>query len=220
MLFVVGVCGASTKSIMSTVGVGSGWRGVGKKDPAAWIRHVTDRIHDRQPVTVGSFAQQYPKYVGRPFNSQSMDFQTRNTNSLTTTEGLLSPYNDPSQPSEDPAEMEFRALSRKQIVMTKIFRFQGLFLDAEASLTGFLLLPRDTNRIQVLCSLADVYCDLGSPGRVYSLVVPEIKINQTRRGKAFRRLSVSEIDAFLGQLFSATYPTWTQVTSYYMCEPL
>jgi uncharacterized Zn-finger protein len=44
---------------------------------------------------VGSaFAQQYPKCMGQPFNSQSMDFQTRNSNSLTTTKGLLSPYNN------------------------------------------------------------------------------------------------------------------------------
>jgi len=47
---------------------------------------------------VGSaFAQQCPKYMGRPLNSLSMDFQTRNTNSLTTSKGLLSPYdNNPS----------------------------------------------------------------------------------------------------------------------------
>jgi len=40
------------------------------------------------------FAQQYSKYIRQPFNSQSMDFQTRNTNSLTTTKGLLSPYDN------------------------------------------------------------------------------------------------------------------------------
>jgi hypothetical protein len=34
---------------------------------------------------------QCPKY---PFNSLSTDFQTRNTNSLTTTKGLLSPYDN------------------------------------------------------------------------------------------------------------------------------
>ena len=44
---------------------------------------------------VGSeFAQQWPKYMGRPLNSLSMDFQTRNTNSLTPTKALPSPYDN------------------------------------------------------------------------------------------------------------------------------
>ncbi|KAF4632605.1 hypothetical protein G7Y89_g5516 [Cudoniella acicularis] len=43
---------------------------------------------------VGSvLAQQCPKYIGRQLNSVSIDFQT-NTNSLTTTKGLLSPYDN------------------------------------------------------------------------------------------------------------------------------
>ena len=45
-----------------------------------------------------SFAQQYPKYMGGLFYSQSMDFQTRNRNSLTTTKGLLSPYDNNRSP--------------------------------------------------------------------------------------------------------------------------
>jgi hypothetical protein len=44
---------------------------------------------------VGSaFAQQWPNYIEQPLNSLSMNFQTQNTNSLATTKGFPSPYDN------------------------------------------------------------------------------------------------------------------------------
>jgi hypothetical protein len=54
------------------------------------------------------------------------------------------------------------------------------------------------SRIQVLCSLADVYCDLGLPAQAEAILAPEIERNENRRGKTFRRLLVSAIDANIG----------------------
>ncbi len=72
------------------------------------------------------------------------------------------------------------------------------------------------NRIQVLCSLTDAYCDLGLPKKAYAILAPEIETERTkaRRGKPFRRLLVSEIDASLGQsLYSDAARTIQEVMS-------
>jgi tetratricopeptide (TPR) repeat protein len=99
----------------------------------------------------------------------------------------------------NPSAKELRVLSSKQVTVAKIFRSQGRFEDARTTLETCL--RQNVNRIQVLCSLADAYCDLGLPKKAYAILAPEIETerNKARRGKPFRRLVISAIDAILGQ---------------------
>lgn len=52
-------------------------------------------------------------------------------------------------------------------------------------------------RYHVICGLADAYTDLGCPHRAHKILEPEIKSfrSEARKGKPFRRLLVSAIDA-------------------------
>jgi len=80
---------------------------------------------ENQSYTFDSaFAQQWPTYIGQRLNTVSMNFQTRNTNSLKTTKGPPSPYdnlptsmgssgsqqkpmNASQQPSWQPSQQDF-----------------------------------------------------------------------------------------------------------------
>jgi tetratricopeptide (TPR) repeat protein len=99
----------------------------------------------------------------------------------------------------DPSAKELRVLSSKQVTVIKIFRSQDRFEDVRTALETCL--RQNVNRIQVLCSLVDAYCDMGLPKKAYEILAPEIKTerNKARRGKLFRRLAVSAINAVLGQ---------------------
>jgi len=105
--------------------------------------------------------------------------------------------------SQNPSMMECRVLPGQAVTVAKIHRSQGTFAEAQASLESCLklLLPQDVNRIQVLCSLADMYCDLGFPEEACAKLTPEIEIERIKgmQGKAFRRLLVSAIDADVGK---------------------
>jgi tetratricopeptide (TPR) repeat protein len=102
--------------------------------------------------------------------------------------------------SYNPSLMEGRVLPGRKVTISKIYRSHGAFAEVRSSLESCLkiLLPQDMSRIQVLCGLADVYCDLGLPEQAHAILAPEIKRNESRRGKMFRRLLVSAIDAELG----------------------
>src|SRR2546423_5067328 len=102
-----------------------------------------------------------------------------------------------------PSPMELRVLPSKLVVEAKLYRSQGHFNTVQKYLEECLpaLLPQDANRYQVICSLADVYCDLGLPENADALVTPEIIFQRGSgtRSKALRRLLVSAIDADLGR---------------------
>jgi tetratricopeptide (TPR) repeat protein len=92
------------------------------------------------------------------------------------------------------------------VTVCKIFRSQGLFLDVRERLELCLLYPGSSNKIQILCSLADVYCDLAEVGgdsispkarnsldTVRHLMDLELNKRSTN-SKAFRRLKVSQTE--------------------------
>jgi tetratricopeptide (TPR) repeat protein len=105
--------------------------------------------------------------------------------------------------TENPSLMECRELPRKAVVVAKIFRSQGNFAEVRTTLERCFetLRPQDSNRFQVITGLADVYCDLGLAEKAFAKVAPEIEIEENKgsRGKSYRRLLVSAIDADLGQ---------------------
>ncbi len=94
--------------------------------------------------------------------------------------------------------MEFRVLPSRAVTIAKIYRSQGLFTDVRSRLESCLMMlfPPDTNRCQVLCSLADVYCDLRLPDKAYKLLIPDIEKERKKvsKTKSFRRLLVTLID--------------------------
>jgi len=94
--------------------------------------------------------------------------------------------------------MECRVLPSRTITVAKIYRSQGLFTDARPSLESCLrtLLPQDSNRCPLLCSLADVYCDLHLPDKANELITLEIEKERQKvaKTKSLRRLLVSLID--------------------------
>ena len=94
--------------------------------------------------------------------------------------------------------MECRVLPSRAVTIAKIYRSQGMFADARSRLESCLrtLFPQDANRCQVLCSLADVYCDLRLPDKAHKLLVPEVEKERKKasKTKSFRRLLVTLID--------------------------
>lgn len=76
---------------------------------------------------------------------------------------------------ESPLLIETRVLPSRTVTMCKIFRSQGMFPDARERLELCLLHPQDMNRPQVLCNLADVYCDLTLPEKAEELIGPEVE---------------------------------------------
>jgi len=94
--------------------------------------------------------------------------------------------------------MGCRVLPGRAITVAKIYRSQGLFTDAQSRLESCLttLLPHDSNRCPVLCSLADVYCDLHLPNKANKLIIPEIEEEKQKivKTKSLRRLLVALID--------------------------
>lgn len=97
--------------------------------------------------------------------------------------------------------MECRVLPSRVITVAKIYRSQGLFAEARPRLERCLtvLLPQDTNRCQVLCSLADVYCDLRLPDKAHGIIARDIENERKKvtKTKSFRRLLVAVIDAHI-----------------------
>ena len=96
--------------------------------------------------------------------------------------------------------MEHCVFYSKTVVVAKLFRYQGRFQDVVQILEECLKLPfSQMNRIQLLCGLADAYCDLGSPDVVHTPLKTEIEAQRKKsaRGKQFRRLLVCVIDADL-----------------------
>ncbi|KAK0889498.1 hypothetical protein LTR02_015407 [Friedmanniomyces endolithicus] len=61
---------------------------------------------------------------------------------------------------ENPSLMEIRVLPSKNLLISKIFRAQGRFVDAQCVLQQCPLLPNDTYRYQVISGRADAYNDL------------------------------------------------------------
>ena len=113
-------------------------------------------------------------------------------------------YNDAIEEVDDwrtskyPSLMECRVLPSRAVTIAKIYRSQGMFADARSGLENCLttLFPQDTNRCQVLCSLADVYCDLRLPDKAHNLLIPEVEKERKKasKTKSFRRLLVTLID--------------------------
>ncbi|PVH90945.1 hypothetical protein DM02DRAFT_664503 [Periconia macrospinosa] len=95
-----------------------------------------------------------------------------------------------------PSLIETRALPARTLTISKIFRSQGMFPDARRRLELCLDHPQAMNRSQVLCNLADVYCDLDLPGKADDLISPEVEGGRKRatKMKAFRRFLVSAMD--------------------------
>lgn len=94
--------------------------------------------------------------------------------------------------------MECRVLPSRAITIAKIYRSQGLFVEARSRLESCLmtLFPQDTIRCQVLCSLADVYCDLRLSDKAHKLLIQDIEKERKKvsKTKPFRRLLVTLID--------------------------
>ena len=94
--------------------------------------------------------------------------------------------------------MECRVLPNRAITVAKNYRSQGLFTVAQSRLESCLpaLLPQDLNRCQVLCSLADVYCDLHLPDKADKLILPEVEKEKQKpvKTKSLRRLLVVLLD--------------------------
>jgi hypothetical protein len=102
--------------------------------------------------------------------------------------------------SQEPSLMEQCVFRSKAVVIAKLFRCQGHFDKVVLTLEESLKLPfPQMNRIQLICSLADAYCDLGLPGVAHARLKPEIEVQRMKstRGKHFRRLWVCAIDADL-----------------------
>lgn len=99
--------------------------------------------------------------------------------------------------------MELSVLPRKSIVISKILRFQGSLDHARQELERCLaiLQPHDRSRYQVLCSLADTYCDLALPGKAHDILLAEVEIAKTTptKAKPLRRLLVSIVEALIQQ---------------------
>ena len=81
--------------------------------------------------------------------------------------------------------MECRVLLSRAITVAKIYRLQDLFAEARPRLERcpMTLLPQETNRCQVLCSLADVYCDLRLPDKAHGLIAREIEVERKKTRK-------------------------------------
>ncbi|KAH8587626.1 hypothetical protein B0O99DRAFT_677972 [Bisporella sp. PMI_857] len=102
--------------------------------------------------------------------------------------------------SQEPSLMEQCVFRSKTVVVAKLFRCQGRFHDVVHTLEECLKLPfPQMNRIQLICSLADAHCDLGSPDVAHARLKTEIEAQRKKsaRGKQFRRLWVCAIDADL-----------------------
>lgn len=102
--------------------------------------------------------------------------------------------------SQEPSLMEQCVFRSKTVVVAKLFRCQGRFHDVVHTLEECLKLPfPQMNRIQLICSLADAHCDLGSPDVAHACLKTEISAQRKKsaRGKQFRRLWVCAIDAEL-----------------------
>jgi tetratricopeptide (TPR) repeat protein len=102
--------------------------------------------------------------------------------------------------SQEPSLMEQCVFRSKAVVVAKLFRCQGHFDKVVLTLEESLKLPfHQMNRIQLICSLADAYCDLGLPDVAHARLKPEIEVQRMKstRGKQFRRLWVCAIDADL-----------------------
>ncbi len=109
---------------------------------------------------------------------------------------------------QEPSLMEQRVFPSRTVVMAKLFRCKGRFRDVVITLQECLELEKrlklplpQMNRIQLICSLADAHCDLGSPEAAHALLEPEIEDQRKKsaRGKQLRRLLVCAIDADLGR---------------------
>lgn len=94
--------------------------------------------------------------------------------------------------------MELSVLPRKLVVISKILRFQGSFDQACRELERCLAImrPHDGHRYQVLCNLADTYCDLGLPEKAHGILSSEVEtVKRTPwRGKPLRSLLVATIE--------------------------
>jgi len=87
----------------------------------------------------------------------------------------------------------------RTVTVSMIFRSQGSFIEARTRLELCLKFkPQQTNRVRVLCSLADVYYDLGLSQEARTLIAPEIEKRATK-SKAYRRLLVSMVDTNIQQ---------------------
>jgi tetratricopeptide (TPR) repeat protein len=104
---------------------------------------------------------------------------------------------------DNPSTIEKYVLPSRTVTSCKIFRSRGMYSDARERLELCLrfLHAREPNRFQVLCSLADVYCDLHMPEQARELLTPAIEKERkkTTITKALRRLLISMVTAGIEQ---------------------
>ena len=102
-----------------------------------------------------------------------------------------------------PSESELQVVRMKNTTIGRVSRYEGQFEHARYCLKECLkTIPSEASRFHVMHHLADVYCELRTPGEAEILVRDEVKQLRARgkqRSRPFRRLSLPLAEAFIEQ---------------------
>ncbi|RDL31542.1 Uncharacterized protein BP5553_09751 [Venustampulla echinocandica] len=103
----------------------------------------------------------------------------------------------------EPSGLELQVVRLKNTVLGRVSRYVGKFSHARYCLEECLqTIPGDASRYHIMYHLGDVYCELGLPEEVETLVLDEIEQLRARgkqRLKAFRRLALPLAEAYIQQ---------------------